>query len=77
MVKSPSYAIQRHLIFGPLFGTGHDIYIADNANSNRNSQANFGYRNVYSVPSGVQNKETLLAGSNPFTPDEWEVFYLG
>ena len=77
MVKRPSYAIYRHLSYGPLFGTGHDIYIADNANSNRNSHANFGYDNVYSVPSGVQNKQTLLAGSNPFTPDEWEVFYLG
>ena len=77
VVKSPSYAIRRRSSFGPLFGTGQDIYIADDANSNRYSQANFGHDNVYSVPSGVQNKQTLQVGSNPFTPDEWEVFYLG
>ncbi|PFX16087.1 Basement membrane-specific heparan sulfate proteoglycan core protein [Stylophora pistillata] len=62
MVRRPSYAISRQSGDGPIFGTGNDIYIANNANSNRHSQANFGYNNVYSVPSGVQNKQTLLAG---------------
>ena len=31
----------------------------------------------YSVPSGVQDKKTILAGTYKFTPDEVEVFYLG
>ena len=75
MVKQPRYAIYRGLSFGPVFGGGFDIYIASNANSNTNSYINFG--NSYSVPSGVQDKKTILAGTRNFTPDEVEVFYLG
>ena len=74
MVTRPSYAIYRTSNNGPTFG-GHDIYIANNANSNTNSYTNFG--NSYSVPSGVQDKNTILAGTHKFTPDEVEVFYLG
>ena len=51
------------------------MLIYNNANSNTNSYTNFG--SYYSVPSGVQDKETILAGTNSFTPDEVEVFYLG
>ena len=29
------------------------------------------------TPSGVQSKNTILAGTYKFTPDEVEVFYLG
>ena len=77
MVTRPSYAIYRAPGYGPTFGTGWDIYIADIANSNTNSYADFGQHNDYSVPSGVQDLFTLLAGTNYFTADEWEVFYLG
>ena len=75
MVTNPTYAIFRYSGYGPTFGNGHDIYIANNANSYTYSQANFG--NHYSVPSGVQDKKTILAGTMTFTPDDWEVFYLG
>ena len=75
MVKNPSNAIYGNSDRGPAFGNGHDIRIANNANSNTNSYANFGY--AYSVPSGVQDKKTILAGTYKFTPDEVEVFYLG
>jgi len=75
MVTRPSYAIYRGLGYGPTFGTGWDIYIANNANSNTVSYTAFG--NSYSVPSGVQDKNTILAGTRNFTPDEVEVFYLG
>jgi len=75
MVTSPSYAIYKTPRYGPSFGYGHDIYIANNANSNTNSHTRFGYS--YSVPSGVQDRKTLLAGTYKFTPDEVEVFYLG
>ncbi|KAL9961767.1 hypothetical protein ACROYT_G030783 [Oculina patagonica] len=75
MVTSPSVAIRFRTRYGPTFGGGHDIYISDNANSNTNSYANFG--SYYSVPSGVQDRTTILAGTNKFTPDEVEVFYLG
>jgi len=75
MVTRPSNAIYRHSSYGPTFGNGHDIYIANNANSNTNSYTDFGYS--YSVPSEVQDKKTILAGTYKFTPDEVEVFYLG
>ena len=76
MIKSvASVAIYRNISFGPIFGGGHDIYIANNANSNRDSYAGLG--NAYTVPSGVQDKYTILAGTHVFTPDEMEVFYLG
>ena len=75
MVTKPSYAIYRYSSYGPTFGGGHDIYIANNANSNTNSYTNFG--TYYSVPSGVKDKRTILAGTYNFTPDEVEVFYLG
>ncbi|KAL9986972.1 hypothetical protein ACROYT_G001202 [Oculina patagonica] len=77
MVTQPQYAIYGWSDSGPIFGggQGHDIKIADNANSNTNSLANFGQ--FYSVPSGVQSSSTILAGTKNFTPDDWEVFYLG
>jgi len=75
MVTRPSYAIYKYSSYGPTFGAGHDIYIHNNANSNTISHTDFGH--YYSVPSGVQNKKTILAGTRNFTPDEVEVFCLG
>ncbi|KAL9961656.1 hypothetical protein ACROYT_G030646 [Oculina patagonica] len=75
MVKRSQYAIYKYSGYGPRFGGGADIYIADNANSNTGSYTNFGHS--YSVPSGVQSGNTILAGTGHFTPDEVEVFYLG
>ena len=74
-VTYPPHAIYRSSKSGPVFGAGHDIYIANNANSNVNSYTYFGH--YYHVPSGVQDKNTVLAGTYKFTPDEVEVFYLG
>ena len=74
MVKDPSKAIYGSVNLGPTFGYGWDLCIQDNANSNTNSYANFGVS--YSVPSGVQDKKTILAGTYKFTPDDVEVFYL-
>jgi len=68
-------AIYRYSSGGPSFGGGHDIHIADNANRNTISYTYFG--TSYSVPSGVQDTKTILAGTYKFTPDEVEVFYLG
>ena len=75
MVASPTRVIRHYSSYGPTFGGGHDIHIANNANSNTNSYTDFG--NSYSVPSGVQDKTTILAGTYKFTPDEVEVFCLG
>ena len=73
-MTSPSHAIYRYPGYGPTFGAGHDLYIANNANSNQASYTYFG--SAYSVPSGVQDQYTILAGTKYFTPDDWEVFYL-
>ncbi len=75
MVTNKAAAIYKRSAYGPTFGGWHDIHIADNANSNTNSYTNFGYS--YSVPSGVQGRTTILAGTYAFTPDNWEVLYLG
>ena len=73
-VKNPSQAIYMNPSYGPTFGGGHDIYIADKANGNINSYAQIGFS--YNRPSGVKDQKTILAGSFRFTPGEVEVFYL-
>lgn len=74
MVKTPSVAIYMNSRYGPTFGAGHDIYIADKANGNGNSYAKLSFS--FNHPSGVKDRKTILAGSFRFTPDEVEVFYL-
>ena len=66
------YAIYRKSYYGPRFGS--DVFITDNADSNTNSRARLVY--YYSVPPAVQDQDTVLAGTKPFSPDEVEVFYL-
>ena len=63
--------------YGPTFGDGFDIHLADNAALNTGSYANLGY--TYSPPSGYSYgssfTQSFLAGSCNFRPDEVEVFY--
>ena len=49
--------------------------VQGNANSNTHSYTDFG--SSYSVPSGVQDRKTILAGAHHFTLHEVEVFYRG
>jgi len=72
MVKNPSHTIYRSTEYGPIFG--EDLIIGGNANPLNDSGSDFG--SEYFVPSGVQDRQTILAGSMIFTPDEYEVFYL-
>ena len=76
MVKEArsSNAIYSYSSYGPTFGWGHDIYIADNANQNTYSFTKFG--TSYSPPDGVTDLHTILAGAYYFSPNEVEVFYL-
>ena len=60
--------------YGPTFGGGHDIHIANNAGHNAHSYTNFGHS--FLAPSEVKEKVTVLTGTYYFTPDEVEVFYL-
>ena len=66
------WAIYRASNFGPRFDS--NVFIRDNADSNSNSTARLGNR--YSIPSAVQDRRTVLAGTLCFSPDEVEVFYL-
>ena len=74
MVTDPSRAIYDWSGYGPTFGWGYDIKIADNANQNTNSYSQFG--TSYALPNGVTDRSTILAGAHYFSPDEVEVFYL-
>lgn len=73
MVADPSKAIYRHFTYGMAFGGGVDLFIGDPAYG-VNSYTRFG--TSYSVPPGVQDPLTILAGTHNFTPDELETFYL-
>ena len=66
-------AITRHSYYGPKFGGDLVIYLE--AENKKNSEARLGSR--YSVPPGVHYPLTVLAGTEYFSPDEVEVFYLG
>ena len=70
MVQAPSKAITKTKSYGPMFY--QKIYITLNG---FNSQAWLG--GSYPAPPGVQNKKTILAGTNRFKPDTVEVFFLG
>lgn len=59
-----------HVSYGPTFGGGHDIYIADNAASSNSSYSNF--PNAYQDTTGLG--QTLFAGAYNFTPTEVEVY---
>ena len=49
---SASCAIFYQMLYGPTFGCGHDIYIADNSNLNTNS---FNYIHSYTNPNGYMD----------------------
>ena len=75
-----SYSIYDCSSYGPTFGGGHDIYVANYASSNGASYTNLGH--TYSAPSGYSYGNsfsyTFLHGqsnTNNFTPDEIETFY--
>ena len=74
VVTDPSRAIYRKSGYGPTFGSGHDIKIANNAASQSGSFTSFGQS--YHAPSEVKDSTTILAGTTHFTPHDWEVFYL-
>lgn len=63
------YATYNHYNYGPTFGGGHDIYVANYANSNYNS-----YFNCQSY-TGKYCNNNVWTGSNNFCADEVEVYY--
>ena len=71
-VRIPDRAIFRVSDYGPRFG--YDIHIEDNANSHSYSFARLG--RYYRAPAAGQDRYIILAGTEDFSPDEVEVFYL-
>ena len=64
-------AIYCHSSYGPTFGGGHDLCIANGANANSNSHSNLG--NTYQCPANA-NSSLFLAGQSNFSVNEVEVF---
>ena len=66
--------------YGPIFGTGHDIYIADKCNSNSDSYTNFpGSYNRGSGEKIVNNQASKLTfggvpSGDSMRIEEYEVF---
>ena len=77
-VQYSAHALYTRATYGPTFGGGHNIHIANYANANTGSYPYFGH--FYQAPSGYAYRSTkvknLLAGTYKFTPDEVETFYL-
>ncbi|XP_015758389.1 PREDICTED: low-density lipoprotein receptor-related protein 4-like isoform X3 [Acropora digitifera] len=71
------HAIYTHTIYGPTFGSGHGIYISNNAASNQDSR--FHCSSSYHFPPGYSPTSSscnaFFAGSSAFTPTDIEVFY--
>ena len=76
-VKNSQHAIYGNSGYGPTFGSGHDIYIANSAGYNTNSYSNLGdgYVQLAGYRQGSNDARSLLAGSYKFQPHEVEVFY--
>jgi hypothetical protein len=76
--ENHGYAIYHRSRYGPVFGGGADLGIANNAGSNTNSYTCFDWS--YQPPPGYTfgktNTNSLLAGSKYFTPSETEALYL-
>lgn len=60
----------------PTFGSGHDIYLCDNAGGSTSSYTNFAhsYSQVKDYVYSADKTKNLLAGSHNFQPSELEVF---
>lgn len=65
-------AIYGHENFGPTFGAGHDIYLANNSNLNSSSYIRF----PHSYTDTTGQYEKTFTGDNNFTASDIEVFTL-
>lgn len=67
-ITSGYYAMYSYYYYGPIFGSGHDIYVSSYANRNYNSR--FSCSSYY-----VPNCDNYVwTGSKNFSPDEIEVY---
>ena len=74
--QNSGHAIFAHSGYGPTFGSGHDLFIGSNSNSNADSYINWG--GTYELPGGYThggNGRTWICGYR-FQTTEIEVFAL-
>lgn len=70
------HSIYSHPSYGPTFGSGHDIFISDNSNSNSLSHSILCH--TYQHPDFSYNSDDakkFLAGNDKFKVAEIEVFH--
>ena len=76
--KNSNNAIYTNNAYGPTFGNGHDLYIANNAYAVTASYTMFGA--TYKPPTGYSyntaRTKALLAGSYNFSPTNVEVYFF-
>ena len=70
--SSSSKSVYDYASYGPTFGEGNDLHIAERANMNSNSYERLGH--TYTVPSG-NKRDPFLTGSEYFRANEIETFY--
>ena len=77
-VKLPLFQNHQHAIYcgssyGPTFGGGHDLYVANCAKSTTSSYTTLGH--TYQLPPG-QSAQTFFTGSHTFQAAEVEVYQV-
>jgi hypothetical protein len=72
-LSQPQYAIYCNSAYGPTFGSGHDIYVANNSDANVSSYTNFG--TGYVNYTGREGR-TVFTGAYNFRVKEIEVFEI-
>jgi len=77
-ILNPNYAIYASPSYGPTFGNGFDLFIANQSNNNTNSYSNLGssYQLPVGFTSGTTAVQSFLAGSFNFQPFEIEVYSI-
>jgi hypothetical protein len=70
-LSDASQAVRCHPSYGPTFGTGHDIYVANNCDQNTSSYTHLGY--AYKNDAGIAGKQ-VFTGEYNFQVKEIEVF---
>jgi hypothetical protein len=72
-LSNGSNAIYCNSTYGPTFGNGHNIYVADKCNENTRSYTNLGY--AYVNDTGIIGT-AVFTGEESFTVKEIEVFSI-
>ena len=73
LVQNHQTAILCSASYGPTFGGGHDLHVANCANSSTSSCTNLGH--TYQLPPG-QSAQTFFTGSHKFQAVEVEVYQV-